>query len=346
MAKSAIGLPQTKGFFQVRGIVTGTSKDKFYKETLTKTEKKPFRMVNFGIKTTEDSTTYLSLSGQERDKVYFSKTETVDGKKVTDTTDVAWKDRFKFKKEGYKMLGVNLGVSKTKDEKGNDVNDKKVMVEYDACKEISDNLTDGKSVFVKGNIDYSSFVDNGATKRSIKFVPTQVSLCKDIDFNAEDYKPQSDFTQVIVFTEIRKDENADRFVLEAKIVNYNSIEVAEFFIEDKALANAIRKNLKPYNALKVWGNMVTIVETSQVESKDVWGQTNAMDRADNPVRRELVIVGADPTSVDTDTYSEKAIAEAISKINSNKKAESEFGGGDSWGSVGNTTSENDDESAW
>lgn len=346
MAKTAIGLPQTKGFFQVKGVVTGTDKDKFYKETLTKTKQKPMRMVNFGVKTTEDAVTYLSLSGMERDSVYFSKTETVDGKKVTDTTEVAWKDRFTFKKEGYKPLGVNVGVKKIKDQKGNDVNDKKSLVEYDACKEIGDNLTDGNSLFIKGNIDYSSFVDNGTKKRATKFVPTQISLCKDVNFNEEGYVPQSDFTQVLVFTELKKEEGSERFIFSAKIVNYNSIEEAEFIIEDKTLASTLKKNLKPYTALKVWGKMSTVIEVSQVEAADVWGAANAMNRIDNPIKRELVIIGADPTSLDTTTYSETAMNEAIQKINSNKKASDEFGKSETWGAVGEASTEDEDSADW
>ena len=34
-----LDLPQTRGNFQVKGIVTGTQKDNFYKETQTKTQK-------------------------------------------------------------------------------------------------------------------------------------------------------------------------------------------------------------------------------------------------------------------------------------------------------------------
>ena len=40
--KKGLGLPQTKGSFQVRGKVTGTQKDKFYTEKLTRTDK-PWR---------------------------------------------------------------------------------------------------------------------------------------------------------------------------------------------------------------------------------------------------------------------------------------------------------------
>lgn len=240
-----LGLPQTKGSFQLSGIVTGMLKDSHYKETTTKTGK-PWRILNFGVQTDKDSTIYVTLSGGEKEEVYFSKSITTDdGKKKIETKKVLWKDRFKFKEDGYRLIGVNVGVTKKKDEKGNDVNDKKLLTEYDACREISDNLIDGKSVFVRGNIEYSHFDNNGNSKHMIKFIPTQVSLCKDIDFDKEDFVPTADFTQYIIFMGIKpENEKNERFVVDAKIVNYNSIEDTEFIIEKKDLAVLFKKKFK------------------------------------------------------------------------------------------------------
>lgn len=109
---TGLGLPQTRGTFQIKGITTGTQKDSFLKETLTKKTQKPWRTLNFGVKTDKESTIYITLSDGEKDKVYFAKTETVDGKRKTDVKDIAWKDRFKFNKEGYRLIGVNTGVTK------------------------------------------------------------------------------------------------------------------------------------------------------------------------------------------------------------------------------------------
>jgi hypothetical protein len=117
-------LPQMRGQFQTQGKVTGTAKEKFYVEKSTKNNK-PFRMTNFGVKINDDAAIYISLNGMEQDSIYFSKQEEVDGKKKTVVETVAWKDRFTFAKEGFRLIGVNTGVKKKKDDKGNDVNDKK-----------------------------------------------------------------------------------------------------------------------------------------------------------------------------------------------------------------------------
>lgn len=346
---TGLGLPQTRGTFQTKGTVTGTQKDSFLKETLTKKAQKPWRNLNFGVKTDKESTIYITLSDGEKDKVYFSKTETVDGKKKTDVQEVAWKDRFKFNKEGYRLIGVNTGVSKTNDAKGNEVNDKKMLTGYDACKEISDNLKDDQSVFIRGAIDYGHFDGNdGSSRRTVKFVPNQVSLCKDVDFDAEDFVPTADFTQIIVFTGIEpEDDTKTRFIVSAKIVNFNSIEDAEFIVEDKKLATTFKKNLKPYHALKVHGKIQVSKDTEEVEVEDGWGEENKMEKNNSPMKRELVITGADPKTIDKETYSEKAIEEALEKIKADKKAENEFGATDEWGSVGSESGSADgDDEPW
>ena len=128
MSSKGLGIEQTKGTFQFRGIVSGTQKDNFYKETKTKTNK-PFRSISFGLQVAKDSMVYVSLNGMEQDNVYFSKTED----KKTDVQKVAWGKRFDWNREGYRLIGVNVGVEKTTDSKGNLVNVKKYLTSFDAC---------------------------------------------------------------------------------------------------------------------------------------------------------------------------------------------------------------------
>jgi hypothetical protein len=341
-----LGLPQTKGSFQLQGIVTGTEKDSFYKETLTKEKKKPFRMLNFGVKTDKDTTVYVNLNGGEQEEVYFSKTTTDENKKKTTQVEkVAWRDRLKFNKEGFRLIGVNVGVTKKTDEKGKQVNDKKIMTPYDACKEIGDNLKDDQSVFVRGNIEYSHFNDNnGNPKRSVKFIPSQVSLCKDVDFEVDGFEPTKLFTQTIVFTGIEQDqEDKGRFIVSAKIIGFNSVEDAEFIILNKDLATQFKKGLKPYWSLTVNGIINMAKEIEEVSTEDHWGEENKMTKVNAPTIRELIITGADPKTIDRETYSESKIEEAIAKVNANKKAEKDFGSKEeNWGSVSGSTADESD----
>ena len=348
MANKMFDFPQTKGSFQVRGIVNGVEKDSFYIEKQTKTGKE-FRMINFGVEYDNKKTIFPTLNGMPRDKVYFSKKDKDTGN--TDIKAIAWKDRIKKAPEGYRMIGVLAGLQKIKDENGKVRNDNKTLTEYDACEYISENLQDGDSVLVKGNIEFDSYIKNGDVVRTTKFIPNQVSLCKnDVDFEAEDYQPAHDFTQTIVFVGIDQEREDDkptgRFIVEAKIVNYNSIESAEFIIRDSKLATLFKKNLKPYNSIQVYAQIDVvnnIEEANEEDSDDCWGETNKMDnkRVAGSSHRELVITGAKPTTIDRDTYSEKAISEAIKKINASKKAEQNF-----TGKAATTSNTDEDDDDW
>lgn len=346
-------LPETKGTYQLKGIVSGVEKEGFYKETKTKTGR-DFRMVKFGLTyNKEDNPFNTFINGIQQDNVYFSKRND-DGKTVTEK--VPWSDRFTFKREGFRLIGKNVGVTKVANEDGKLVNNKKSLTDFDCCKELGQNLKDGMSLFTRGTIEFSSFVDDKGNKRSsVKLVPNQLSLCSEIDFNSEDYKQQNDFNQTIIYMGIdqEKDNNekpTGRFVVLAKIVTYKTIEDAQFFIENKDLANIFRKKLKPYYAIKVNGHMVTRIETEAVtDDEDNWGEEDAMEKANSPVRYEFIITGAKPSTIEKELYSEEKIAEAIAAINRANKAEADFGNtssdSDDWGS-GTDLDVDDDDDAW
>ena len=109
MAKERIHeMPVTRGTYQVKGLVNGVKKQNFYTEKKTKTNK-DFRAVNFGVEYDENKNVYMSLNGMVKDKVYFSK-KNDNGK--TDTKAVDWKSRNKEDADGYRLIGVNVGLSR------------------------------------------------------------------------------------------------------------------------------------------------------------------------------------------------------------------------------------------
>lgn len=349
MAKARLfDLPETKGAFQLKGKVSGTQKDGFSKEIKTKSNK-DMRMINFGVEYLEGSTLYVNMQGMEQENVYFSKRAENKGDKP-DIAKVPWADRFSYNREGYKLIGKNIGAKKKLDKDGKEVNDKKTLTEFDACKEISDNLKDGNSVFIRGRLDYSSMTDDkGNKKHFTKLVPDQVSLCGDIDFADEKFTQQNDFNQVIIFMGVEKetdDNGADtgRFVVQAKIVTYSTIEDVEFIIEDSKLANMFRKNLKAYNAIKVSGHMATATQVETVTDEDSWGEEDSMEKVSAPTKREFVITGAKPSTIDKELYTKENVEEAIGKINKSNKAENDFGtdSKEDWGEA----STDDEEEAW
>ena len=247
MANRLFELPETRGSFQAKGKINGVESNRFYTEKKTKNNK-DFRAVNFGCEYNDKTTIYMSLNGMPQDYVYFSKRNADTGK--TDTKKVAWANRNTFSEDGFRMIGTNLGLVKTTDKDGKEVNDKKTMHSFDACSYIKANLKDDMSTFIRGNIEFSSYLDSeGNTRRSIKYVPNQISLCKNVDFDeySDDNKPIHDFTQTIVFMGIDKEKENDkdtgRFVVSAKIVTYSDIVDTEFIITDSKLAGLFKKNL-------------------------------------------------------------------------------------------------------
>lgn len=351
MAKARLfDLPETKGAYQLKGVVSGMEKENSYKEIKTKSNK-DMRLINFGITYLDGKTLYTNMQGMEQENVYFSKRAEKKGEKA-EVEKVPWSDRFSYKREGFRLIGKNLGVKKVVDSDGKTVNDKKVLTEFDACKEIKENLKDGSSVFTRGNLDYSSFSDDKGNKRvSIKLVPNQISLCSDIDFNDEKFEHQNDFNQVIIFMGIAKekddaDKETGRFAVDAKIVTYSTIEDVEFIIEDSKLASMFKKNLKPYNAIKVSGHMESSTKVETVEEEDDWGESDAIEKVSAPVKREFIITGAKGSSVDKEVYTQEKVEEAMGKIAKSSKASKDFGSDSDdsdWGSSSNLDSADDDE---
>lgn len=356
MANRIFELPETKGNFQAKGIISGVEKDRFYTDKKT-SNNKDFRAVNFGCEYNDKQTIYMNLNGMPQQEVYFSKRNQDTGK--SETKKVAWANRNKFNEDGWRMIGVNLGIVKTTDKDGKVVNDKKTMHSFDACEYIKKNLKDDMSAFIRGNIDFSSYTDKeGNVRRSVKYVPNQISLCKDVDFseyNDVDNKPVHDFTQTIVYTGIDKerenDKDTGRFVVTAKIITWSDIVDTQFIITDAKLAGMFKKNLKPYTAISVHGRIEVSHSIQEESDDDGWGEANAMTAVAAPTKTEMIITGATPSTIDRTTYTEKNVAEAIKAIKVSKTAEQNFSGkannndddDEDWGAAADDT---DDSEPW
>jgi len=153
----------------------------------------------------------------------------------------------------------------------------------------------------------------------------------------------------------KDEEQEGRFVLIGNVVNYNSIETSEFYIENNKLASNFRKNLKPYTFIETYGDITTIRNTDEVdvdnEDDDGWGTGNKMKRTFAPYRTLRLITGADKDTVDTETYSEKKMDAALEELKklADKEKEFETAGGssndDDWGSKSDDD-EDDSDTPW
>ena len=358
------GLKLTQGSFQIRGTVVGVQNNNFYVEKDIPNSKNKVRNVNFGVKydvardgdnidLTMGKTIYPTVQGFTRESVYFSKKEN----DKTETKQIPWAQRLEFAKNnpGWRVIGVNVGLEK--DEEGNNI--KEYLSEFDAAKTIKDKLKDDVSVFVRGNLEFRSYTNNkGETKRFTSFNANQVSLCADVDYKDEKFEAKNDFEQTIVYTGIEKETDAEnkstgRFILSGYIISFNAIEPVSFVIVDTKLANLIRKNLKPYNSIQVYGKIEVshVVEDVAEESTDEWGDSNPMSnrRTNAPTKRELVVTGASPSTITTDTYTEESVSAGIAKLKAKAQVNKNFGEkketvatNDDWG----TSTDTDEDEPW
>ena len=117
----------------------------------------------------------------------------------------------------------------------------------------------------------------------------------------------------------------------------------EFIITDNELARLFRKNLKPYYALQVFGHIVSETLTEEVSSEDVWGEEDAMQKVKASAKREFIITGAYPKTIEKELYAQDKVEEALEKIRKANKAEEDFNSSsdEDWGDVSD-----DDDEAW
>lgn len=341
MAKTKHGLPETRGSFKLRGIATGLNRDGALKQH-TYDSGSQRNTLNFGVKTSEDSTVYVTVDGFKNKDAYLFKRSEKKGQ-PGDKKVVPWDNRYDYEEEGFKVIGVQVGLEQ--DDKGSNIIN--TLVDYDAADEIKKSLQDDTPVFVRGNLEFSSFkTREGDVRRSQKFVANNVYLSKSVNFDDDSFKETSDFKQKIIFTGIQKHDSEEKFIIEAKIATRDSIENTEFIIYNKSLANQFRKLLKPYTAIDVWGHIQNKLDAEDLEEQQsaVWGEEDTFKRINRNYIRELVVTGADPQTIDTETYSQQEIEEAIKKLNSQGQIDDTSS--NPWGETTNDLEVNDDDLPW
>lgn len=336
MAKcSFCDLMQNDGMFEVRGLVVGTKNDKFYEEKSsydanTKTSKSR-RSVNFGVQFDKDKSIYINLMGfPKKEVVYYGKLNPNDEK--NSTIKVPWANRLDKQADGMRLIGVNLGITKRTNENGETINNNRTWTEYDACEVISRELQDEASVYVKGKLEFSSFPSKNNPSEVIrrqKFVPNQISLTnKPIVFEEfdEKNKPSHHFTQNIILTEVVQDSEEKCFWIKGYVVTYRTIERVELKTYHSKLAKTLKKVCqKDYVSVDVSGYMEVIKNEEEVEVSDEWGDTNTMKRVNAPTIRELIVTGADPSTVNETDYTKELVDSALAKLRETKEAEEKFG---------------------
>lgn len=330
MADKIHNLKQNRMTFEARGLISGVKSKNFYRSGTTKNSNS-WNEINFGLTIAPQQTIFLKINGFTQDYVYFFE-KVKKGEKGT-TKKIAWKDRKNGAGENYRMNGINISVGKDGDKNVNEV-----MVPYDAVEYLHEHLKDGESFYIKGNIQPSSYEKDGNINRKVELIPNQMSFTNSpIDFDAEDFIPKAEITiDPFVFSSIDKemDENdkaTGRYVLQGYSIQYNAIELMNFIIEkeDSALANNIRKRMKPGNSMTMFGNIKVVHDIVEVESdsEDDWGvkRKSPQNRVNSRSRFEYVLYDVKGPTFSKEEYTEDDIADAIKAIKKSKDVEKNFG---------------------
>lgn len=311
MAKNDFKLTQTTSKFVLKGQVVGLSNENAFRESTFeqgKNEGKEYKSMRLGVKTSESNTIYAEMFGMELDFVYpYSR----DDKK---SQKIPFADRHNPPK-GYQVIGISMGLKFGKDGK----QDRKSMVEFDAIDYIRENLEDGDTVTVSGEIQFSEYKNknSGELVKQTRYTIKSIYKQKDaIDFNAENFKEVTDFEQELVFVSSEFDKEEGKVHVLGYTIGYaDKFQDAVFTIDPKKsadvkkMAETFLKKLKFGDFIKVFGNCVNKVEFVEVEEEqeeDIWGEKpESLDK--KAVRNyitELTIIGADGKTYEKAKYSE------------------------------------------
>lgn len=171
--------------------------------------------------------------------------------------------------EGFNLIGVNLGLEQ--DEKGKNI--RKSMVEFDAAEYIYDNLNDGDSVTVSGELEFSQYENaNEEVINQTKYIVKSIYHEKAIDFEDEKFQEINAFEQELVFIDKDVDKKEGAVFVSGYTIGYaDKFNLAQFVIRPNGnkniekTANAFAKALKFGDTLKVSGLCLNKAETVEVD---------------------------------------------------------------------------------
>lgn len=153
-----------------------------------------YNVLNIGVDCGEKhGTVYAELMGgygSERDNIIYVHGKKDDGRDDFDNKyTIDWDDRFDegILEEIGEMCFITIGIEKDKHDK---IFYNKFLSAYDAIAYVKENLEDGTTIKVKGNIKYQSYNGNVNLKKEI----TSIILAKDDD----KFKPHATFVQTVL----------------------------------------------------------------------------------------------------------------------------------------------------
>lgn len=250
-------LEQTKSQFKLRGIVnrldnaeiregeTGSGKD--------------YKSIRFSVKTNECedyiNEPFVELFGMVKDKVYTynQKEKKSLALNFDERNDVP---------EGYQIIGVRVNWD----------GDAENLTEWDAVDNIKENLHDGDSVYVSGDVNFNTYTKDGETRTQTQYQIKSISKTKKpIDFEDEKFKEMNSFEKevVVVSTEKVSEDGNNELHIIGRQINYDEKFVDGVLVIDvskyKKLATDALKKLKFGDFVKLKGLIWNKADLGQIE---------------------------------------------------------------------------------
>ncbi len=336
-------LLQTKGTWEARGKLFNVKSENAFKIN----DKENWRTMNLGLRISDSEVMYFTIKAGNSGDVTLSKRGPNKGDK-NETKKVPFKDRLKESKNGWSTFGVSLGITKNDEGKNEVVN----MHPWDAWEYCQENLVDDMSLFVAGEIEFSTFKStddkgNETVKKYQNFVAKKIYLATaEIDFQSEKFEKHAGFSQTFLMVAPHKE---DGYFLELAHVGYGSFE--NVIVEcTETMYNLLKeKGLKRNNALTFTGVLKTSVTVDEAKVEDTWGEKSVVGSNRTPAKTVLLITGADGSTLDKTTYTQKAIdeyLELLKQVEEEKEKkkngfDKQEDGGAAWGEKSKVVAEED-----
>lgn len=279
-------LKQTKNSFKVVGRVTRIDKDGAYKEEVAQKGKRQgdlYRSLRFGVKTSETNEITVSMYDFEPNEIFLwnsdkrQKDPSYKGEKIPFGT---WEEQQdELREQGYAVLQTRVGLEYKEDGKI----DSKGLPSYVASQYIYNNLSNGDSVVVEGEIRYSKYKNqqDQEVEQKTYTIKKIFRLKDDIDFESEKFEEITYFEQEMVFVDADIDKKEGKAYITGRVIdyakNYHDTQMIVNFKNENGdgydqgmvkLADAFKKRFKFGDVINVFGDTLNRVILSEQEPED------------------------------------------------------------------------------
>lgn len=278
-------LKQTRNSFKLVGKVTRLDKDGAFREevaTKGKNEGKTYRALRFGVKTSHTNEIMVEMFDFEPEKVFLwnSQKKKEDKQYKGDTVPFEYwlENQDELREQGYAVLQTRVGFDY--DDDGKLISHG--LPSYVASEYIYENLHNGDSVLVEGEIRYGSYENREGKKVEKKqyIIKKLIRLKNVVDFDAENFEEVTYFEQEMVFVGADMDKKEKKVYVTGRVIDYmknfhDTQMVIDFSDgeggEDKdmaKLAEAFAKKFKFGDVINVFGDTWNRVIVEEVEGEE------------------------------------------------------------------------------